>query len=275
MQVQTYTTQTTLEGSSYLMEEVSIAAFNRVLQRFSPISLAEMDDVALLRRVDTKYVMSEAQLYQALAHLTEEYNVLSIAGRRLHHYQTLYFDTPDFNLYRQHHDGWHNRYKVRFRAYVDSDLAFLEVKHKTNKNVTVKHRVQTSEITTRVDAYAGDFLQTCFPYQVEGLEPKLWNTFQRMTLVSKHTIERLTLDIALGFGYGDIHVTLPGVVIAEIKQEGFSLTSDFIGQMRTLGVRPMGFSKYCMGVSLLYDQVKSNNFKPQRLYINKIMRERN
>jgi len=36
----------------------------------------------------------------------------------------------------------------------------------------------------------------------------------------------------------------------------------------------MSFSKYCIGVSLLYDQVKRNNFKPQWLYIDKITQDR-
>jgi hypothetical protein len=233
-----------------------------------------MHNVALLRRVDTKYVLSEAQLYQALTRLTADYDVLEIEGRRLHRYRTLYFDTPDFALYRQHHDGWRDRYKVRSRVYVDSGLAVLEVKRKTNKNVTVKSRLQTPEVVTQVDAQTVDFLHTHFPQATEALKPQLWNSFYRMALVSKHSIERLTLDIDLSFQAGGTHAALPGVAIAEVKQEAFSLRSDFVGQMRALGVRSMSFSKYCIGVSLLYDQVKRNRFKPQWLYIDKITQDR-
>ena len=32
--------------------------------------------------------------------------------------------------------------------------------------------------------------------------------------------------------------------------------------MRALGIRSTGFSKYCIGIALLYPQVKHNNFKP-------------
>ena len=39
----------------------------RLLNRFEPITLAEMDAVALLDRTDTKYVMRTDQLYTALA----------------------------------------------------------------------------------------------------------------------------------------------------------------------------------------------------------------
>ncbi|MBN1178665.1 MAG: polyphosphate polymerase domain-containing protein [Anaerolineae bacterium] len=242
----------------------------RALQDFAPISLDAMKDVALLRRVDTKYVMSQAQLYQALAHLAQDYRVLEIKGRRQHRYQTLYFDTPDLALYRQHHDGWRSRYKVRARAYVDSHLAFLEVKRKTNQNVTVKSRLQTPMLATGLAPYVDTFLCTHYPYAGEQLEQVLWNAFRRITLVSKHRVERLTLDVDVSFWWGRERVELPGVAIAEVKQEHFSLDSAFIAQMRALGVRPMHFSKYCIGVAMLHRQAKHNRFKPQLLHVDQV-----
>ncbi len=249
----------------------SRADFMRVLQRYRPISLERMYNVALLRRVDTKYVLSETQLYQALSYLATDYDVLEIKKQRIHHYQTLYFDTPDFRFYRQHHNGQRDRYKVRFRAYVDSGLTFLEVKRKTNKNVTIKSRLQTLDTVTHLDANADSFVRAHYPQPIEGLAPRLWNDFWRITLVSKHSVERLTLDVGLSFLAEGTRAALPGLAIAEVKQEAFSLHSEFVGQMRELGVRSLKFSKYCIGISGLYPQVKHNNFKPQWLYINKLM----
>lgn len=272
MQVQTYT-QPIAPGIAHdsTGNTSSRADFKRVLRRFSPTNLAQMHNVALLRRIDTKYVLSEAQLYRALTRLTSDYDVLEIAGRRLHHYQTLYFDTPDFALYRQHHDGQRDRYKVRSRFYADSGTAFFEVKRKTNKDVTVKSRLQTPGIVTQIDARAGTFLHAHFPLTTETLAPQLWNDFYRITLVSKHSVERLTLDVDLSFQAGGTQTALPGVAVAEVKQEAFSLRSAFVGQMRALGVRSMRFSKYCVGVSGLYAHVKHNNFKPQWRHIDKII----
>ena len=71
-------------------------------KRFRPISLDEMDAVALLNRIDTKFVMSTGQLMSALAALQTDYRILSIDDQRLNHYRTLYFDTPDFELYNLH-----------------------------------------------------------------------------------------------------------------------------------------------------------------------------
>ncbi len=271
--MQTYVTATdNYKTNDYATNDVQTIAKD-VLQRFAPIGLARMEDMALLRRIDTKYVLSEAQLYRALSYLMADYRVLEIEGQRQQRYQTLYFDTPDFALYRQHHDGWRSRYKVRSRVYADSGLAFLEVKHKTNQNITVKHRVQTPELITRIDEWAEEFLYTCFPYPATALAVKLRNTFWRITLVSTSGIERVTIDLGLSSYANGAHLPLPGIAIAEVKQTAFSLRSAFVGQMRVLGVRPMSFSKYCIGVAQLYDQIKANRFKPQRRYLSTLVKE--
>jgi hypothetical protein len=179
-----------------------------LLQSFSAIHLSEMDHVALLRRTDTKYLLSEEQFFQALAHLTGHYRILEISGCRLHRYQTLYYDTQNLALYRQHHDGWRNRYKVRKRAYTDSDLAFLEVKHKVNANTTIKSRRRTRGLSSQIARDAGSFLRTHYPYQVEELEAKLVNAFQRITLVSTHSVERLTVDVDLRFLWNGLQLSL-------------------------------------------------------------------
>jgi hypothetical protein len=230
-----------------------------------------MGDVALLRRIDTKYVVSEAQLSWALARVTDDYRILEIDGRRLHRYETLYFDTPELALFRQHHNGWRNRYKVRERAYTDSDLVFLEIKHKIDDNTTIKKRVLTPELTSEIARVAEPFMRAHYPYRVAALQPTLLNAFQRIALVSKHRLERLTLDVDVRFWGNGSRCTLDGVAIAELKQDGFSLNSEFVQQMRELGVRSTGFSKYCTGVSMLYPQVKHNRFKPRLRLLEELM----
>jgi len=103
------------------------------LSQYAPISLSKMNDVALLDRTDTKYVLPVATLQQIMPRLANAYYALVVNQQRRSQYQTLYFDSPEFTLYRRHHAGILDRYKVRAREYVDSQLAFLEVKHKTNK----------------------------------------------------------------------------------------------------------------------------------------------
>lgn len=121
------------------------AEMEGLLEGYAPISLAEMEVVSLLKRVDTKYVLHIGQLFQALSGLRDRYRVLEVQGRRLNCYHTLYFDPPDFQLYHQHHNGQRSRYKVRSREYVDSQLVYLEVKCKNNRDQTVKSRLRTGK----------------------------------------------------------------------------------------------------------------------------------
>jgi hypothetical protein len=253
--------------------EYDVMNAKRLLTQFEPISLAEMDAVALLNRTDTKYVMRVSQLQDALRSIVDQYQVLGINHSRLNHYQTLYFDTPDFELYRQHHNGSGSRYKVRAREYVESDLAFFEVKYKTNQGRTIKCRIRTPDVLTHLDGQVSKFVAAHTPINGQELEPKLWNRFLRVTLVSKHRPERLTLDLNLEFGWGDAYVALPGIAVAEVKQEHFSTHSDFIQQMRRLGIRSAQFSKYCAGIYLLYDNIKINNFKMRMRLVDKLMQE--
>jgi len=253
--------------------EATPTALAQVLTRFEPISLAEMQSVALLDRVDTKYIMGVSQLLAALQAVTPYYRVLCIHGERVNHYQTLYFDTGDFQLYTNHHNGIGSRYKVRERKYVGSDLSFLEVKHRTNQNRTVKSRIQIPDLATHLNGPANDFVDRHTPFDVGVLEPKLWNDYWRITLVSKQRTERLTLDLNLSFHWDEASSALPGLVIAEVKQDRVSLDSDFIQQMRRIGLRPGGMSKYCAGVCLLYDNVKTNNFKPRLRQVEKVIQK--
>lgn len=244
----------------------------RLAASFDPISLEQMDAVALLDRIDTKYVMPRSALLQALAAVRPDYWMLAIGGRRLHHYRTLYFDTPDFAMYRAHVNQRADRYKLRSREYADSRRAFIEVKHKTPKDRTIKARLATAApvcvLTPEIEAW----LAGALPIAGWELEPKLWNTFTRLTLVSRSGCERLTLDVDLTFYTAERAAHLDGVAIAEVKTAGGGCASPFLAQMLAQRLRPHGFSKYVIGVAALVDDVKKNSVKPQRLWLEKMMR---
>jgi hypothetical protein len=243
-----------------------------VLSRLAPISLDEMAGVALLDRSETKFVFHERRLPEVLNALLAEYRVLEINGNRLNHYRTLYFDTPDFALFRRHQAGGRNRYKVRSRTYLDTDVSFLEVKHKVNESRTIKNRVRTQDFVEQLSPKSARFLDTTLPQNQWELEPKLWNQYTRITLVGKHRPERVTIDLNLQFIDNDGQtMTLPGLVIAEVKKSGADHDSSFTRHMRAMSIRPTGFSKYCVGVSMLYDEVKHNSFKPKLRMISKLI----
>lgn len=242
------------------------------INAYQTIGLKEMDGVALLNRTDTKYVLTARQLLSALRRLTGDYRVLAINQQRIHHYRTLYYDTRDFELYYNHVTGRAEIFKVRSREYVDTRISFLEVKHKNSKKRTEKSRMPIPCNAQDLDDGMEAFLCHALPVKSDSLEPRLWNTFRRITLVSLHNQERLTIDLDLSFSNGSVSLDLDGIVIAEVKQEHYSLGSAFINEMRRMGVRQTGFSKYCYGVAQLYPQVKKNSQKERALLIHKLQR---
>lgn len=267
--------QSTNSGQHQALQHTSSPAFANddvyaQLDQYRPIDLTQMEEVALLKRVEVKYVMPRTLLPNLLETLRESYSVLAVADQRLNRYRTLYFDTVGFDMYRRHHAGASDRYKVRSRTYVESDRSFLEVKHKTNKKRVTKSRIPTSDVVMDFDQGSATFVQDACPYDVGDIQPRLWNSYQRITLVSKHRKERVTLDIGLHFDWQGRSISLPHIAIAEVKQERFSHSSDFIGLMKQHHIRSGGFSKYCMGASLLYPDLKQNRFKAKHRLVTKL-----
>lgn len=232
-----------------------------------------MDGVELMNRTDTKFMISLDVLVDILPDLQGQYRVLEVAGKRQSLYETLYYDTPDFKHYIQHQNGKKNRYKIRKRQYVDSALSFLEVKFKNNKGRTFKSRIKLKEWNTALDERGSAFIEDK-ARSSEGLEPKLWNVYKRITLVDTVHGERVTLDGDMSFYFGERTCAMPNLVIAEVKQDGENRHSKFMQHMKRRLLRPEGISKYCLGVAMLFPEVKSNTFKEKILRINKVSGQR-
>lgn len=235
------------------------------------IGLSEMDSVSLLQRMDTKFVIPYARLEKMLLAVSDKYRSLDINNQRLATYETHYYDTEQFALYKAHHNGKLNRYKVRHRAYVESELSFLEVKFKTNKGKTIKTRINSASNPKGFSASELEFIDSQMNYlPANDLKRVLTNTFKRATLVSIENRERLTIDTQLSFQHEDRLIELPHLAIIEVKNDKSSGRSEFLKLMREMHISPYSFSKYCTGVSMLYPDIKRNNFKVRLLFLNKL-----
>jgi hypothetical protein len=104
------------------------------------------------------------------------------------------------------------------------------------------------------------------------LKPTMWNAFQRITLVSKTSKERLTLDFNINFHMGDVKRDFNQLVIAELKQESLDRSAPFYQLMKKERIRPYRLSKYCIGSVEIYGEevLKFNRFKKKLLFLNKI-----
>ena len=237
---------------------------------FDGITLTEMDAVKLMNRIDTKYVLSLDLLPHLLEKIRPYYRVLEIDKQRMFQYNSLYYDTDKDAMYLAHHNGKVNRFKIRFRRYVSSDLCFLEIKYKIKGTRTIKHRTVIEDIETTLSDKSKEYITRYTPFELSLLEPKIHTDFSRITLVSKELTERVTIDLNLKFRQNGSSENVGNVVIIELKRDGNAKASNLISALNHFGVNPKGFSKYCIGRALLDNELKSNNFKERILTINKI-----
>lgn len=240
-----------------------------ILAGFMPISLEEMNHVELLNRVDTKYVINEDQLLEYLSAINTQYKVLVISGKSVHPYETLYFDTADFHLYKMHHNGKLNRFKLRCRKYLDSGAAFFEIKSKTNTHRTVKRRIPVDAIPEILDETLIEYIRANAPGEFKNYIPSLRVYFDRLTLVSKQANERLTFDTNLRYLSRGQEKQIRRMVIVEVKQENHSVSP--FGQLMKINHQHKNYiSKYCIGVACLNKNLKANRFKEKINALNKL-----
>jgi hypothetical protein len=243
-----------------------------ILADFDPITLKEMDSVKLMDRTDTKYIFTFQQLPLFLEQLKNDYRILDVEGNRISRYESLYFDTENFDLYHTHHRGIPSRFKIRCRKYVESNLHFFEVKFKNNKGRTIKDRVKQKKIDGTITDNAEILLNDKTPLKSSNLEAKIWVNYSRITFVNKYSPERVTVDIDLTFVNKEQSKTIDNLVIAEVKQDK-ALVSAFIKLMKKYHVREGSISKYCYGVISLFNTIKHNNFKPNLILIKKTLND--
>ena len=241
-----------------------------VVSRFQAINLDGLSQVRLMERTDQKFVVPLRQLASLLLAVAEHYYILEIDGERMLGYQTHYFDTENDQLYRNHHNGKLNRYKVRKRTYLNSRTSFFEIKFKNNKRKTFKRRIETEQDQTTLDVVERAFVRQHSPIDPADLHFKSMNQFSRITLADKQFTERCTIDVNLQFKSQHQATGLDELAIIEIKQNNHARSSILNRHLNESGFQPTGFSKYCIGRALAENDLKQNAFKPKLKRLNKL-----
>lgn len=243
-----------------------------ILGTFERIGLSDMDAVKLMDRSERKFALPAHRLPVLLELLRPNYRLLSAGERTMSSYKTLYFDTHNRDMYARHHSGHASRYKVRHRQYVESNSGFLEVKFRNNKGRTLKSRIGMAEPPLYWNAAALNFLNSHTPYDAILLEPVLWVSYKRITLVGNSLNERLTIDMDIEFASGPEKQLLDNLVILELKQ-AIRGQSPAPAILHGLHIREGALSKYCLGMVQLYPKAKKNNFKEKLTALNKLVHD--
>lgn len=246
-----------------------IGDLSPLLGAYEGITLGEIrdSDAQLQSRREKKFLMTFEQCVNLISGLNGSYRALDIEHSRIGRYDTMYYDTGSFMTYLQHHNGKANRFKLRFRYYCSTGKTFLEVKERLNTGRTVKTRLETEGTISLTDKGPAGFLESAFPYDFREFYPVLSTEYNRITLVSKDFGERVTFDLGLSFRNNTTLHSYPGVVVGEIKHDRPLFMSQALAGLKMMGIRKTRFSKYCIGVALLYPEQKHNAFKPVRIHL--------
>lgn len=229
-------------------------------ERFTTVDADLLEQRKLLRRVDTKFLVSASSLEALLGELDVHYGILYAGEASVASYETLYFDTPEVRCFHDHRRGKRSRFKVRVRHYIDRKVTYLEIKTKTNRNVTIKKRVRRAFRDNALADEDREFIQLNSGLSGEEMLPQLWTNFRRISLVGLSTNERVTIDLDLSFARNEELRSLPGVVIVEVKQSPFNRRTPIMKILRALGRRPVSMSKYCTATGLTRTDVRTSRF---------------
>ena len=258
------------------MPESGNKAILSALEPIPSITLAEMDGVKLLNRIDTKYLTDEATLARVLNDAEKEgYRALEVDGTKISPYNSVYFDTAELRMFQDHHNRHLTRQKVRTRVYVNSQETFLEIKRKRNTGRTKKKRTTIPAAELRdfsKDAAAVEYLAKHSNFTADMLSPVLSTEFSRITLVNPARTERVTIDTNLHFNNFRTGKTasLEDAVIIELKQDGHA-ASQMKGILLNNRVKPIRVSKYCIAETLTDPSARSGRFKLKVRRIEKII----
>ena len=249
------------------------------LDGFASISLAEMDAVKLMNRIDTKFVTDEATLAGVLRDAAGAgYRILVADGARICPYDSVYFDTDGLRMFTDHRNGKLRRQKVRTRAYVNSGEAFLEIKRKNNHGRTKKKRtgIPMDELPDfRADDAACRYLAEYSDFEAAQLQPTLKTVFNRITLVNPDRTERITIDTDMHFKNfrTGLETSLLDAVVIELKQSGHA-TSVMKSILLSHRVKTARVSKYCIAVTLTDPSARSGRFKEKVRLIEKTIQHK-
>jgi hypothetical protein len=227
------------------------------------ISLDELNSVAALQtRVDRKYALDARDAALVLRDVPHGTRVLDLDGIQALAYESMYFDTPDLASFRMAAHARRRRFKLRTRAYLESDVAFLELKTRGARSTTVKDRLpydihDRDELTADGKSYAEPVLDD-LNIDADDLGATLATRYRRTTLLLPGG-SRATIDTDLEWedASGGV-LKRPDLVIVETKSAGAASELDRL--LWAHGHRPASLSKYGTGLAALRPTLPANKW---------------
>lgn len=158
------------------------------------ISLEESKKIKIFNRFESKYIIDHDDILNIIRLLENDYLLVEENNKIIFGYHSLYFDTPELNMWNDHNIDKPSRQKIRIREY-DDKSKFLEIKEKINGK-TIKNRIPIESYFINDEE---QWISGNLKYDTKNLIKSLDVKYNRISFVKKDKTERITLDIDIEY----------------------------------------------------------------------------
>ena len=236
------------------------------LQKVHVKEFLDQEDDLVTFRQEYKFIVPLEYLNDILDSLKEDFFYSHFDHGFVYKYHNTYFDTKNYTFFNLHRQGKYNRIKIRIREYKNGvQNKYLECKRKIKGVKITKERAQIDLSINDIGNCDEKFLDSNLQkYQVkqENLVNITETFYNRVNLISTDRKKRITLDFdihAKNNNSNDIKI-IPGYFILELKSRDFP--KKIIKLLhKEYKLREENFSKYCVSLCLLNQNLKKNRWK--------------
>ena len=248
--------------------------FHGLLNDIRVIQYEEWKAVPVKRPHSVKYILNVQSLDRVLESAGYEYLLMKQTEEMLSQIGLIYYDTEDLRFFRDHMHGKQERCKIRTRIMLGPNRQILEIWKRNNKGKMMKYKLPMVGETTETADDPASLFRMHAGLVPEELRATVVLFFNRMVLVSPDFTEKITIDRNLTYipvTNGPPPIQLSGLALVEIRKP-FSEFTFFENALKSVYVKRLAVSKYCLGIVMTHPGVKTNSYKPVLLNIDKIIR---
>jgi len=152
---------------------------------------------------------------------------------------------------------------------VDTGRRFLEAKVRESRRWSTKERWPVDEIPSHLLVDPAELPPLEDSRGPVHLVPVVTAWYHRLTLVARDAVERVTVDVELRVERVGESAVYPAAAVVEIKQPepGPPVAA---AALASLGARPRGLSKHCLGIAAVGNGAKTDRFQPLARYLQRI-----
>jgi hypothetical protein len=241
------------------------------IDAFEPLSDQEVQKVKFSDKEEMIFSFNCTFLPQLIESTKGDYSILIHNGKKYSSYKLLYFDTPKNRFYLDAHNGKRNRFVVRFRQCIESNITYFEVKYINKKGRKKKKKIEVDEIKTTLGEEEIALLKKVMPKKkARKLTPRITCEFKRFVLINKQNKHKVTVDSDMKFTNNSSEIHYSDITTATILQERYDRSSKINAVLRESGIRQGQIGNYALGMSIFGDQ-KTNIYKEKEYRINKLI----